>query len=140
MKPTRQEYKEFFQRQQPLIKQLRDDLEHISIHAFGRDMIFEGTFHESPCDDQLFTRNVVMKAQFDGKGWTVGPIKGELDFGDEGVVEDLVVNEIGDSIEESRLKLRGMMTEWRFPEVALEQANLIIDQLIEARTRILAVN
>ncbi|MBI6727132.1 hypothetical protein YA0089_26320 [Pseudomonas viridiflava] len=137
-KPTRQECRDFFQRQKPFIVQLCQGFEHISACALGSDMIFEGTFHESPFDDQLFTRNVVMRAQFNGVGWTVGPIKGELDLGDEGAVEELVINEVGESVESSRLKLKTMMGEWKFPEKALDQADLIIAQMIEARTQMLA--
>lgn len=138
MKPTPQECREFFERQEPLLKRLNDELENISIHRFGRYMIFEGTFYETPYDDQVFTRNVVMRAQFDGHGWSFDPIKGELDFGDEGVIEDIVANEPGDDPDASLLKIRGMLDEWKFPESSLDKAGLILNELIQARTQIMA--
>lgn len=138
MKPTLQECRKFFESQEPLIKRLNKELDNIWIHRFGRTMIFEGTFYETPHDDQVFSRNVVMRAQFDGQGWSLGPIKGELDFGDEGVVEDVVANEPGDDPDASLLKIRGMLNEWKFPESSLEKAKLILNELIQARTQIMA--
>lgn len=138
MNPTLQESKSFFLRQHLFLARLREELEHISIHPLGSNMIFEGTFYETPYDDQLISRNVVMKATFNGRGWSVGPIKGELDFGDEGVAEDIELNQAGESIESSLLKLKGMMSEWRFPETVLDEAAGIIGEMIQARARILA--
>lgn len=138
MSVTYAQCKEFFLSQQPLIKRLRDELPELGIYRCGRNMIFIGEFHESPYDDQLITREVVMRGTFDGKGWSLSPIKIQLDFGDEGVAEEFVISESDNDINQARQIIADQVDNWKFPADKLVKANKLLDQIALARGQILS--